>query len=86
MADPRSFSLWSQININLPSTMAQIDYSSLAKTLNSNISMKLDKINYIYWKTQLMPAIIALDLEDYISSSSIIPEAYIIVHTHVEGE
>ncbi|KAL5756021.1 hypothetical protein ACOSQ2_020767 [Xanthoceras sorbifolium] len=51
MADPRSSSSTSQIKINLSAT--QIDYSSFAKTLNSNIPMKLDKTNYIYWKTQL---------------------------------
>ncbi|KAL5789768.1 hypothetical protein ACOSQ2_004656 [Xanthoceras sorbifolium] len=33
------------------------DFSSLAKTLNSNLPLKLDKTNYIYWKTQVMPAI-----------------------------
>ncbi|KAL5844316.1 hypothetical protein ACOSQ4_010274 [Xanthoceras sorbifolium] len=84
MTDPCSFSSTSQININLPTAVAQIDYSSLAKTLNSNIPIKLDKTNYIYWKTQVMPAIRTLDLEDYISSSSVVPEAYVEVHTHVE--
>ncbi|KAL5765599.1 hypothetical protein ACOSP7_016216 [Xanthoceras sorbifolium] len=86
MADPRSSSCTSHININLLATMNQIDYSSLAKTLNSNVPMKLDKSNYIYWKTPVMPAIRALNLEDYISSSAAILEAYIEVHTHVEGE
>ncbi|KAL5828055.1 hypothetical protein ACOSQ4_019852 [Xanthoceras sorbifolium] len=66
--------------------MNQIDYSSLAKTLNSNVPMKLDKSNYIYWKTQVMPAIRALDLEYYISGLAVIPEPYIDVHTHIEGE
>ncbi|KAL5753755.1 hypothetical protein ACOSP7_021975 [Xanthoceras sorbifolium] len=87
MTDPRlSSSTTSQININLLATMNQIDYSSLAKTLNSNVPMKLDKSNYIYWKTQVMPAIRALDLEDYISGLAVIPEPYIDVHTHIEGE
>ncbi|KAL5794665.1 hypothetical protein ACOSP7_003259 [Xanthoceras sorbifolium] len=87
MADPRlSSSSTFQININLPATMNQIDYSSLTKTLNSNVPMKLDKSNYIYWKTQVMPAIGALDLEDYISGSAVIPEPYIDVHTDIEGE
>ncbi|KAL5845953.1 hypothetical protein ACOSQ3_009477 [Xanthoceras sorbifolium] len=86
MANPQSSSSTSQISINLPTTMTQIDYSSLVKTLNSNIPMKLDKTNYIYWKTQVMPAIRALDLKDYISSSSVVPEAYYIeVHTHLQN-
>ncbi|KAL5751992.1 hypothetical protein ACOSP7_022164 [Xanthoceras sorbifolium] len=69
MADPHSLSSTSQININLPTTLTSIDYSPLAKTLNSNIPMKIDKTNYVYWKTQVMSAMKALDLEDYISSS-----------------
>ncbi|KAL5822807.1 hypothetical protein ACOSQ3_020708 [Xanthoceras sorbifolium] len=84
MADPRSSSSTSQIKINLSAT--QIDYSSFAKTLNSNIPMKLSKTNYIYWKTQVIPAIRALDLDDYISSSSVVLEAYIEVHSHIEEE
>ncbi|KAL5851114.1 hypothetical protein ACOSQ3_006232 [Xanthoceras sorbifolium] len=87
MVDPRlSSSSTSQIKINLQATINQIDYSSLAKTLNSNVPMKLDKSNYIYWKTQVMPAIRALDLEDYISSSAMIPEPYIDFHTHIKGK
>ncbi|KAL5778756.1 hypothetical protein ACOSQ2_009493 [Xanthoceras sorbifolium] len=73
MVDPRSVSSTSQININLPTTVTSTDYSTLAKTLKSNMPIKLDKTNYIYWKTQVMPAVRALDLEDYIYSSSVVP-------------
>ncbi|KAL5843382.1 hypothetical protein ACOSQ4_009340 [Xanthoceras sorbifolium] len=51
MVDPRSVSSTSQININLPTTVTSTDYSTLAKTLKSNMPIKLDKTNYIYWKT-----------------------------------
>ncbi|KAL5854653.1 hypothetical protein ACOSQ4_004455 [Xanthoceras sorbifolium] len=60
------------------------DFSSLAKTLNSNLPLKLDKTNYIYWKTQVMPAIRALDLEDYISPSVSAPPKLIEVLSHDE--
>ncbi|KAL5819164.1 hypothetical protein ACOSQ4_023006 [Xanthoceras sorbifolium] len=40
-----------------------MDFSSLAKTLHFNLPIKLDESNYIYWKTQILPAINALDLE-----------------------
>ncbi|KAL5780818.1 hypothetical protein ACOSQ2_011555 [Xanthoceras sorbifolium] len=46
-----------------------MDFSSLAKTLHFNLSIKLDEDNYIYWKTQILPAINALNLEEYIDSS-----------------
>ncbi|KAL5776264.1 hypothetical protein ACOSP7_009190 [Xanthoceras sorbifolium] len=86
MADPRSVSLTSQININLPTTVTSTNYSTLAKTLKSNMPIKLDKTNYIYWKTQVMPAVRALDLEDYISSSSVVPQDFIEVYTHNKEE
>ncbi|KAL5767116.1 hypothetical protein ACOSP7_013693 [Xanthoceras sorbifolium] len=42
---------------------ATTNYSSLARCLNSNIPLKLDKTIYINRKTQVIPAIRA-DLED----------------------
>ncbi|KAL5854638.1 hypothetical protein ACOSQ4_004440 [Xanthoceras sorbifolium] len=77
-----STSSTSKYNFNMSSNMSSIDYSSLAKTLNSNLPLKLDKTNYIYWKTQVLPAIRALDLEDYISSSALVPQQLIEVQTH----
>ncbi|KAL5846290.1 hypothetical protein ACOSQ3_009814 [Xanthoceras sorbifolium] len=46
-----------------------MDFSSLAKTLHFNLPIKLDKDNYIYWKIQILSAVNALDLEEYIDSS-----------------
>ncbi|KAL5797917.1 hypothetical protein ACOSQ2_002737 [Xanthoceras sorbifolium] len=46
-----------------------MDFSSLAKTLHFNLTIKLDEDNYIYWKTQILRAINALDLEEYIDNS-----------------
>ncbi|KAL5843213.1 hypothetical protein ACOSQ4_009171 [Xanthoceras sorbifolium] len=44
------------------------DFGSLAKTLLFNLPVKHDEDNYIYWKTQILPAVNALDLEEYIDS------------------
>ncbi|KAL5790184.1 hypothetical protein ACOSQ2_005072 [Xanthoceras sorbifolium] len=46
-----------------------MDFGFLAKTLHFNLPIKLDEDNYIYWKTQILPAVNALDLEEYIDSS-----------------
>ncbi|KAL5803006.1 hypothetical protein ACOSQ4_031311 [Xanthoceras sorbifolium] len=46
-----------------------MDFGSLAKTLHFNLPIKLDEDNYIYWNTQILTAINALDLEEYIDSS-----------------
>ncbi|KAL5758033.1 hypothetical protein ACOSP7_020644 [Xanthoceras sorbifolium] len=50
-----------------------MDFSSLAKTLHFNLPIKLDEDNFIYWKTQILPAINALDLEDFIDSTKTPP-------------
>ncbi|KAL5789503.1 hypothetical protein ACOSQ2_004391 [Xanthoceras sorbifolium] len=46
----------SSFNVDFTSSstsLEKVDYASLAKTLNSNQPLKLDKSNYIFWKTQL---------------------------------
>ncbi|KAL5856397.1 hypothetical protein ACOSQ3_003855 [Xanthoceras sorbifolium] len=50
-----------------------MDFSSLAKTLHFNLPIKLDESNYIYWKTQILPAINALDLESFIDETKTPP-------------
>ncbi|KAL5735768.1 hypothetical protein ACOSP7_030223 [Xanthoceras sorbifolium] len=74
----------SSFNVDFTSSstgLEKVDYASLAKTLNSNQPLKLDKSNYIFWKTQVLPAIRSMDLEDYIDSSVPQPQRYIEVHT-----
>ncbi|KAK1581862.1 hypothetical protein Q3G72_009741 [Acer saccharum] len=46
-----------------------MDFSSLAKTLSLNLTLKLDHSNYIYWRTQVLTAIEALDLEVFINGT-----------------
>ncbi|KAL5840724.1 hypothetical protein ACOSQ4_013332 [Xanthoceras sorbifolium] len=42
---------------------SSMDFDSLAKTLHFNLLIKLDENNYIYWKTQILHAVNALDLK-----------------------
>ncbi|KAK2643431.1 hypothetical protein Ddye_025194 [Dipteronia dyeriana] len=78
-----------QIQNNLSSSpfSPSMDFSSLAKILNFNVPIKLDKSRYIYWRTQILPAIHALDLEDFISYSKSPPKKMIDVQvTNENGE
>ncbi|KAL5823325.1 hypothetical protein ACOSQ3_021297 [Xanthoceras sorbifolium] len=79
----------SSFNVDFTSSstsLEKVDYASLAKTLNSNQPLKLDMSNYIFWKTQVLPAIRSIDLEDYIDSSVQQPQRYIEVHTCNESD
>ena len=62
-----------------------MDFPNLAKTLNFNVPIKLDKNNFIYWKTQILPAIHALDLEGFISGSKTLLSKTIDVQVTNEG-
>ena len=42
------------------------EFSSVSKCMNFNLPIKLGKNNHIYWKAQVLAAIQALDLEDYV--------------------
>ena len=44
-----------------------MDFSTLVKTPSLNLTLKLDHTNYIYWKTQVLTTIEALDLEGFIT-------------------
>ncbi|KAL5753895.1 hypothetical protein ACOSP7_022115 [Xanthoceras sorbifolium] len=57
--------------------------SLLSSNLNFKLAIKLDQINYNYWKMQVLPAIHAFDLEDYILNCKRCPEKFI--QTQVEG-
>lgn len=49
----------------------------LAKTLNFSLPIKLQKDNYIAWKTQVLPAIRALDLEDFVIGTIVCPPKFV---------
>ncbi|KAL5813122.1 hypothetical protein ACOSQ3_028072 [Xanthoceras sorbifolium] len=62
-----------------------MDFSSLAKTLHFNLPIKLDESNYIYWKTQILPAINALDLESFIDETKTPPSQFVTVQVSDES-
>ncbi|KAK3194358.1 hypothetical protein Dsin_025668 [Dipteronia sinensis] len=78
MAETRSnnSSLTESHNISYSSTKT-MDFSSLAKTLSLNLTLKLDHTNYIFWKTQVLTAIEALDLESFINGEKTLPPKFI---------
>ncbi|KAL5758381.1 hypothetical protein ACOSP7_020992 [Xanthoceras sorbifolium] len=59
--------------------LSSMDFGSLAKTLHFNLPIKLDESNYIYWKTQILPAVNALDLESFIDETAVPPSQFIAV-------
>ncbi|KAL5844408.1 hypothetical protein ACOSQ4_010366 [Xanthoceras sorbifolium] len=59
------------------STTAQVQASSFPNHLNFNLPLKLDQDNYVLRKSQVLPAIKAFDLEEFILGESICPEKYV---------
>ncbi|KAL5825256.1 hypothetical protein ACOSQ3_021319 [Xanthoceras sorbifolium] len=59
--------------------LSSMDFGSLAKTLHFNLPIKLDESNYIYWKTQILPAVNALDVESFINETTVPPSQFIAV-------
>ncbi|KAL5745143.1 hypothetical protein ACOSP7_026289 [Xanthoceras sorbifolium] len=60
-----------------PQSRIPVDLTSVAKTLNFHISIKLDSSNYIYWKAQVLLAIRALELDDFITGLRACPPKFI---------
>ncbi|KAL5835320.1 hypothetical protein ACOSQ4_014817 [Xanthoceras sorbifolium] len=52
-------------------------FSSAAVKLNFNLPVKLDKNNYIYWSAQVLPAIRAYNLEEYIFETKPAPPKFV---------
>ena len=47
-------------------TATTMEFTTISKSLNFNLHIKLTKSNYLYWKTQVLPIIQALELEDHL--------------------
>ncbi|KAK0601392.1 hypothetical protein LWI29_023817 [Acer saccharum] len=58
-----------------------MEFSSLAKTLSRNLTLKLDHTNYIYWKAQVLTAIEALDFAGFINGEKTPPPKLIQVRS-----
>ncbi|KAL5823959.1 hypothetical protein ACOSQ4_021859 [Xanthoceras sorbifolium] len=64
-----------------PLTTATVPVSSTSaftSHLNFNLPIKLDRTNYLFWKAQVLPAIRAYNLEEYIFESKPAPNKYIV--------
>ncbi|KAL5805177.1 hypothetical protein ACOSQ3_031977 [Xanthoceras sorbifolium] len=57
--------------------------SSLSSNLNFKLPIKLDHTNYNYWRMQVLPAIRAFDLEDFVLNCTRCPEKF--VESSIEG-
>ncbi|KAL5759008.1 hypothetical protein ACOSP7_021619 [Xanthoceras sorbifolium] len=64
-----------------PLTTATVPVSSTSaftSHLNFNLPIKLDRMNYLFWKAQVLPAIRAYNLEEYIFESKPAPNKYVV--------
>ncbi|KAL5830952.1 hypothetical protein ACOSQ4_016306 [Xanthoceras sorbifolium] len=61
------------------SSVKQVEFASISKALNFNLSVKLTRDNYIHWRAQILPAIRALALEDFINGSRLCSAKYVVV-------
>ncbi|KAL5823554.1 hypothetical protein ACOSQ4_021454 [Xanthoceras sorbifolium] len=65
------------------SSQRKSQVSSLSSSLNFKLSIKLDHNSYNYWRMQVLPAIGAFDLEDFVLNCKKCPEKF--VEIAVEG-
>ncbi|KAL5742812.1 hypothetical protein ACOSP7_029544 [Xanthoceras sorbifolium] len=70
------------------STEVSLDFSSIAKSLNFNLPVKLNRVNYIHWKALVLPAIRAMELEGFINGERLCPNKFVEVSsaTGLESE
>ncbi|KAL5751674.1 hypothetical protein ACOSQ2_022181 [Xanthoceras sorbifolium] len=55
--------------------------SPFTSQLNFNMQIKLDENNYLFWRAQVLPAIRAYNLEDYIFEVKPVPKKFIEVRS-----
>ncbi|KAL5753576.1 hypothetical protein ACOSP7_021796 [Xanthoceras sorbifolium] len=60
--------------------------SAFTSHLNLNLPIKLDRTNYIFWKAQVLPAIRAYNLEEYIFESKPAPKKFVEVQSENSDE
>ncbi|KAL5865767.1 hypothetical protein ACOSQ3_003281 [Xanthoceras sorbifolium] len=61
----------------LSSSVKQVEFASISKALNFNLSVKLTRDNFVHWRTQILPAIRALALEEYINGGKLCPAKFV---------
>ncbi|KAL5810166.1 hypothetical protein ACOSQ4_026734 [Xanthoceras sorbifolium] len=82
MADSRNSSTL-RVEHQSSQSAATSEFNSIAKTLNFNLPVKLDRDNYVHWKAQVLPAIQAYELDDFISGLQSIPPQFVEVSSTV---
>ncbi|KAL5754413.1 hypothetical protein ACOSP7_022633 [Xanthoceras sorbifolium] len=60
-----------------PSSVKQVEFASISKALNFNLSVKLTRDNFVHWRAQILPAIRALALEKYINGGKLCPKKFV---------
>ncbi|KAL5773722.1 hypothetical protein ACOSP7_013363 [Xanthoceras sorbifolium] len=67
--------------LTMSSSAKQVHFASISKALNFNLSVKLNRDNFIHWKVQILPAIRALQLKDFINEGKLCPNRFVtIIH------
>ncbi|KAK2640087.1 hypothetical protein Ddye_027882 [Dipteronia dyeriana] len=86
MAIQSSSSNQSQISSGFTATNSSaMKFSTISKSLNFNLSIKLGKTNFVLWKTQVLPTIQALDIEEYVCGLNQPANRYINVEITTES-
>ncbi|KAL5744076.1 hypothetical protein ACOSP7_026929 [Xanthoceras sorbifolium] len=67
-------------------TSQQAFFSPFNSRLNFNLPIKLDRGNYPFWRAQVLPAIRAYNLKDYIFASKLAPTKFVDVQSAETGE
>ncbi|KAL5732409.1 hypothetical protein ACOSQ2_032101 [Xanthoceras sorbifolium] len=68
------------------SVINQVQSSSFPSHRNFNLPLKFDQENYVLWKSQVLPAIRAYDLEDFILGESTSPPKFVETRNEEFGE
>ncbi|KAL5823569.1 hypothetical protein ACOSQ4_021469 [Xanthoceras sorbifolium] len=68
-------------------TLNSTDFAALAKSINLNIPVKLDRDNYVNWRAQILPTIEAFELDYFISNLKPIPTKFVeVVSSNASGK
>ncbi|KAL5805601.1 hypothetical protein ACOSQ4_028334 [Xanthoceras sorbifolium] len=67
------------------SSVSTVQASSFPQHLNFNLPLKLDENNYVLWKSQVLPAVRAFDLEEFILGERLCPSKFLDITSVVSG-
>ncbi|KAL5856992.1 hypothetical protein ACOSQ3_004450 [Xanthoceras sorbifolium] len=67
------------------SSVSTVQASSFPQHLNFHLPLKLDENNYVLWKSQVLPAVRAFDLEEFILGERLCPSKFLDITSVVSG-